>query len=105
MAMGARPGLKELVERLKQDKGLRELIMGIMDPGAGYNKKLWLARRLREELGVPVYLDGGYGDIYCSAREPIVLVVNTDPALNKGWWLEVCRGGYGVITAEEIFSG
>jgi len=100
----ARPGLKELVERLKQDKGLQELIMDIQDPGTGYNRALRLARRLRKELGIPVYLDDGYGDIYCSAREPIVLVINIDPALNKSWWLEVCKGGYGMITAEEIFS-
>jgi len=102
-AGGARPGLREVIEKLKHNKNLRELIAAIKDPRTGYNRKLKLARRVEEELGIPVYLDSGHGDIYCSAREPIVLAINIDPALNKSWWLEVFKGGYGIITAEEVY--
>jgi len=105
---GASPKLREVIEKLNRERELREIIMDIMEPRTRYNKKLKLARRLRKELGIPVYLDEGYGAFsgtytYCSEKEPVVLVINIDPGVDASFWLEDCTRGYEIIAAEEIF--
>jgi len=107
-AGGATPRLREVIEKLKHDKGIRELISEIRNPRTGYNKALRLSERLREELGIPVYLDEGYGAFsgtytYCSEREPVVLVINIDLGVDASWWLEVCSDGYRIVAAEEVY--